>query len=117
MLTIRLQRIGKTKHPIYRLIVSEKARDTHDKYLENLGSFNPHSQGETLVSKAERIKYWLSKGAATSNTVHNLLVKNGIISGKKKKVVFLSTKRKAKVAEKSKKQNSQTETQPVPATT
>jgi small subunit ribosomal protein S16 len=102
MLTIRLQRNGKAGHPIYRLIVSEKTRDTYGTYLENLGIYNPHAKENAFQPKADRIKYWLEKGAQTSETVHNLLVTGGIITGKKKKSVYLSAKRKAKVAEKKK---------------
>ena len=34
--------------------------------------------------KKERIKYWLSVGAKPSVTLHNLLVREGVIVGKKK---------------------------------
>ncbi|MBU0545789.1 30S ribosomal protein S16 [Patescibacteria group bacterium] len=102
MLTIRLQRVGKAKFPTYRVIVSEKARDTQYNYLENLGTYNPHIKENQLVAKADRIKYWIEKGAQTSDTVHNLLVSANIIEGKKKKSVFLSKARQAKIAEKKK---------------
>jgi len=102
MLIIRLQRVGKTKHANYRLIVSEKARDTYDKYTELLGTYDPHDKEKGLILKADRIKYWLSVGASTSNTINNLLVKAGVIQGKKKKSVYLSKSRKAKLAEKKK---------------
>ena len=102
MLTIRLQRVGKTKKPTYRLVISEKARDTQDVYLELLGSFNPHIKENQLVAKADRIKYWISKGASLSPTVNNLFVKAGIVEGKMAKSVFLSQKRSAKIAEKKK---------------
>jgi len=101
MLTIRLQRVGKKKHPAYRIIVSEKGRDTHDRYLENLGSFNPHGDAGFLP-KADRIKFWIEKGAQTSSTINNLLVKNGVIKGEKKRSVYLSKARKAKMEEKKK---------------
>jgi len=99
MLAIRLQRVGKTKYPTYRLIVSEKTRDTWDKYVELLGTFNPHIENGFLP-KTDRIKYWLEKGAVPSPTIHNLLLKNKIIDGKTKKSVFLSKKRQAKLEEK-----------------
>lgn len=101
MLTIRLQRIGKKKAPAYRLIISEKGRDTRDRYLENLGTFSPLNKENAFQPKADRISYWLSKGAQSSGTVHNLLLKAGLIQGQKAKSVFLSVKRKAKIAEKS----------------
>lgn len=102
MLTIRLQRVGKTKHASYRLIISEKARDTQDVYLELLGTFDPHAKEGGIKFKADRIKYWIDKGAETSDTVHNLLVESNIIEGKKKKSVYLSGTRKTKIAEKKK---------------
>jgi small subunit ribosomal protein S16 len=102
MLTIRLQRIGKIKKPVYRLIISEKARDTQDNFLELLGTFDPHVKENGFQPKADRIKYWMDKGADASPTVHNLLVKAGIVKAKLKKAVFISKKRAVKIAEKKK---------------
>lgn len=103
MLTLRLQRIGKSKFATYRLIVSEKARDTQGVYLEQLGTFNPHDKTQQFKPVADRVTYWIEKGAQTSGTVHNLLMQAGLIKAKKKmKSVFLSTKRKTKIAEKKK---------------
>lgn len=81
MLTIRLSRIGKKNKPMYRLIISEKSRDPWGKALEILGSYNPFSK--ILETKAERIKYWLGKGAKMSPTVNNLLIEKKIIEGQK----------------------------------
>ena len=102
MLTLRLQRIGKNKFATYRLIVSEKARDTQGVYLEQLGTFNPHDKVQQFKPIADRVTYWISKGAQASGTVHNLLVKEGLLKDKKVKSVFLSKKRKTKIAEKKK---------------
>ena len=79
MLTIRLQRVGKKKFATYRIIISEKARDTRDTYLELLGTYNPHAKENAFLPKADRIQYWISKGAQTSDTIHNLLVTAGVI--------------------------------------
>ena len=100
MLMIRLQRIGKKKQPTYRLVVSEKTKDTQAGSLEILGHYDPLSKDKTLVLKEERIKYWLSVGAQASDTVYNLLLKAGLVSGDKKKSVYISNKRKAKKEEK-----------------
>ena len=98
MLTIRLQRLGKTKRPTYRLIVSEKHRDTQHGSLEILGNYDPIQNPPLLNLKKDRIEYWISVGAQPSPTVHNLLVANGVIKGKKAKSVFLSKTRSAKIA-------------------
>lgn len=102
MLIIRMQRVGKKKFSTYRLIISEKARDTQGTYLEALGTYNPHAKENSFLPNIERIKFWLSKGAMVSDTLHNLLVANKIIEGKKKKSVFLSKARQTKLAEKKK---------------
>ncbi len=94
---IRLQRIGKAKQPTYRLVVSEKARDTQAGSLEILGEFNPLLKEKAVTFKEDRIKYWISKGAQPSTTVHNILVGLGIVSGKKKATVNISKKRQAKL--------------------
>ena len=81
MLTIKLSRIGKKKQPIYRLIISEKARDPWGKALEILGTYNPFSK--ELAVKADRVKYWISVGAGMTVTVNNLLIDKGVITGDK----------------------------------
>lgn len=100
MLTMRLQRVGKAKVASYRLIVSDKTKDTHDKYVELLGTYNPHDKVNGIKFIADRVKYWLGVGSTTSSTVNNLLVKAGIIQGAKRKSVYLSKSRKIKLAEK-----------------
>ncbi len=96
MLTIRLQRIGKNKRPSYRVIISEKGRDTQARNLEILGSYNPLGEKKFDVDQ-ERVLYWISKGSQMSDTVHNLFVKNGIIKEKKKLSVSLTKKRREKI--------------------
>jgi len=97
MLMIRLQRIGKKKNPSYRFVVSEKTRDTQFGSLEILGIYDPIHNPKTIRLKTDRIKYWISQGAHLSETVNNLLVKEGVIEGKKMKSVSISNKRKAKI--------------------
>jgi small subunit ribosomal protein S16 len=94
--------MGKKNTPTYRLVIAEKARDTQGRNLEILGNFNARAEEGGFVPNTERIKYWLEKGAQTSNTVHNLFLKAGLISAdKKKKSVYISRDRAAKLAEKS----------------
>lgn len=81
MLAIRFARVGKTKQPTFRLTVTEKSRDTFGRQLEILGWYNPRSKAVQL--DAERIRYWISKGAQPSPTVHNLLVDQNLIKADK----------------------------------
>jgi len=81
MLMIKLSKVGKINKKVFRLIISEKARDPFGKILENLGSYNPHTKD--LQAKTDRIKYWLEKGAQMTDTVNNLLIGKNIITGEK----------------------------------
>ena len=83
MLIIRLSRKGKNKEPYFRLIISEKTKDTVGDFLESLGFYDPKKK--VLKINEERIKYWLSKGAQASATVKNLLINKGVMTGKKAK--------------------------------
>lgn len=78
---IKLSKIGKTNKKVFRLIISEKGRDPYGDNLEILGSYNPYSKD--LQVKADRVKYWLEKGAGMTPTINNLLIGKGIIEGKK----------------------------------
>lgn len=83
MVVLRLSRVGKKSHATWRLIVSDKRKDTFGTYLELLGSYDPHQKPAAVQLKADRIKYWLSVGAQPSPTVHNLLIDQGILPGPK----------------------------------
>ncbi len=96
MLKLRLARVGKKKHPIYRLVVSESTKDMYGNHLEILGQYDPHTKANSFNN--ERISYWMGVGAQASETVHNLLVVAGLIkSDKKAKAVSISKKRTAKI--------------------
>jgi len=97
MVSLRFQRIGRKKEAHFRLIAQDKTKDPHDKSLEILGFRNPRSKETEL--KTDRIKYWLSVGAVTTPSVHNLLVDQKIIEGDKIKTVKISKKRGEKIAE------------------
>jgi small subunit ribosomal protein S16 len=96
MITIRLTRVGKKNDPSFRVIVVDsKKKPKTGNYLEMVGSYDPRQDRVEL--KGERILEWIKNGATTSGTVHNLLVSNKIIEGKKRNV--LPKKTVAKIAE------------------
>ncbi len=86
MLKIRLQRIGRKNDPAFRVVLTDSKNATKSgKFKEILGSYNL-KKGEVLF-KADRIKHWISVGAQASDTVHNFLVTQKVIEGKKKNVL------------------------------
>jgi small subunit ribosomal protein S16 len=86
MLIIRYRRTGKRNCAQYKIVVAEKAFSVKGKFLEALGSYNPHSK--EVVLKEDRINYWISVGAQCSDSVHNLLISKGLIKEAKRKVSF-----------------------------
>lgn len=84
MLKIRLQRVGRKNEPSFRIVlVDSKMGPKSGKVLEILGSHDFREGKGNNKLNSERIKYWLSKGAQLSETSHNLLVNEKIMSGKK----------------------------------
>lgn len=81
MLTIKLSKLGKKNKKVFRVIISEKGRDPYGNSLEILGSYDQYHKD--LRVKADRVKYWISKGAQMTPTINNLLVGHEIIEGKK----------------------------------
>jgi|SRR6185369_8325009 len=81
MLAIRLNRTGKRNRAHFRVAVQEHTKAPGKRHIEIVGSYDPHKK-TTLLNK-ERIMYWISKGAQVSDAVHNMLVREGVIEGKK----------------------------------
>jgi small subunit ribosomal protein S16 len=77
---IRLARHGAKKKPFYRIVVADSESPRDGKYLENVGSYNSLQDPVQVTLKPERIRYWMDKGAKPSDTVRNLLKKEGFFN-------------------------------------
>ena len=75
MVTIRLARGGAKKRPFYHIVVTDSRSSRDGRYIERVGFFNPVARGseERLNIKRERVDYWVSQGAQTSERVGKLL--------------------------------------------
>jgi len=78
MLVIRLQRTGRENTPTYRIVVSEKARSAKKGAHEILGHYLAAQKPAVFTCDAERVHFWISKGAKPSDTVARLLKKDGV---------------------------------------
>jgi small subunit ribosomal protein S16 len=72
-LMIRLARIGKKKHPFYRVVVTEKTRPRNGRFVEIVGTYDPAKKPATIQLNDERVQYWIAKGAQPSDTVRSFL--------------------------------------------
>src|SRR3989344_4603057 len=84
MLVIRLQRVGKKHQASFRIVLQDSKWKPQGKALELLGFYNPISKEKQF--QAERIKFWISKGAQLSPTLRNMFIDAGVITGEKIKV-------------------------------
>jgi small subunit ribosomal protein S16 len=73
VLMIRLARIGKKKHPFYRVVVTEKTRPRNGRFVEIVGTYDPAKKPATIQLNDERVQYWIAKGAQPSDTVRSFL--------------------------------------------
>lgn len=86
MLMMRLQRVGRKNDPSFRIVVVDKRTGPKsNKNIAILGSYNP-KLNHVQVDK-DAAKGWLSKGVQPSDTVHNILVGQKVIEGKKRNVL------------------------------
>jgi small subunit ribosomal protein S16 len=73
VLMIRLARIGKKKHPFYRVVVTEKTRPRNGRFVEIVGTYDPSKTPSVVDLNRERVDYWIGKGAQPSDTVRSFL--------------------------------------------
>jgi small subunit ribosomal protein S16 len=92
MLAIKLQRVGKKGQPSYRLVVAPARSKMKAPPVEDLGAYNPFTKKAQF--NGDRAKYWVSVGAQPTTTVHNLLVREKILTAPTRTI-----KMKAKAAE------------------
>lgn len=81
MLAIRFNRTGKRNHASFRIVLQEHTKAPGKRHIEILGSYDPHKK--TTILKKDRILYWMGQGAQVTPVVTNLLIREGVIEGKK----------------------------------
>ncbi len=76
---LRLQRGGKKKQPIYRIVAADSRYKRDGRFLEKVGNYNPNTDPMTIDLKENRVMHWLGVGATPTDTVKNLLSRKGIL--------------------------------------
>ncbi|MCL2007031.1 MAG: 30S ribosomal protein S16 [Treponema sp.] len=72
--SIRLKRFGTKKRPYYRIVVMDSKAPRDGKTIEELGYYHPiEAEEKQIVFDAEKMRAWVDKGAAVSNTVRGIL--------------------------------------------
>ena len=104
MLMIRLQRTGRKHEPTFRVVLTDsKNGPKSGKYLKNLGWYDTRIKNKLDQIDTEQVKYWMSKGAKLSLTLHNYMISQKVITGKKLNALPLRTPIKKEVPVEAKK--------------
>lgn len=76
---MRLKRMGAKKRPFYRIVVSDSRFPRDGRFIEEIGYYNPIETPAVIeVNKDLAIK-WLKIGATPTDTVRDILSKQGIL--------------------------------------
>ena len=73
MLSIRLRRMGSTKKPYFRVVVTEARSARDSSFVENVGTYHPRSKPAQVSINKERIQHWIKLGARPSDSVRTLI--------------------------------------------
>ena len=76
---IRLTRMGRKKKPFYRIVVMDSKARRDGAVIENIGYYNPVAEPAEIRVNEESALKWLGEGAIPTDTVKNILSKEGII--------------------------------------
>ncbi len=78
MVRIRLTRMGAKNRPFYRVVVADSRARRDGPFKEIVGWYDPLQNPPAVKLDAERIKYWISKGAQPSDSVKRLMQMAGL---------------------------------------
>ena len=79
---IRLQRFGHKDYAFYQIVIADSRAPRDGKFIERIGSYNPNTNPATINLNFERALYWLTTGAQPTDTVRNILSKEGVLMKK-----------------------------------
>ncbi len=76
---IRLRRMGAKKAPFYRVVVADSRYPRDGRFIEEIGYYDPTKNPAEVKLDADKAKQWISNGAQPTDTVRDLLKKNGVL--------------------------------------
>ena len=76
---IRLRRMGAKRAPFYRVVVADSRYPRDGRFIEEIGTYDPTKNPIAVNIDGEKAKKWIANGAQPTETVRELLKKNGVI--------------------------------------
>ena len=75
---IRLQRHGRKGYAFYSIVIADSRAPRDGKFIEKLGTYNPNTNPATVDLNFERALKWVMTGAQPTDTVRNILSREGV---------------------------------------
>ena len=76
---LRLKRMGAKKRPFYRVVAADSRSPRDGKVIEEIGYYNPVVEPADIKLDEEKAMKWLRDGAQPTDTVRDILKKQGIV--------------------------------------
>ena len=76
---IRLQRGGRKSYAFYSLVLADARAPRDGRFTEKIGTYNPNTNPATVDLNFDRALYWLEVGAQPTDTVRNILSREGVL--------------------------------------
>ena len=76
---IRLQRHGHKDYAFYPIVIADSRAPRDGRFIERIGSYNPNTNPATISLNFERALYWVNVGAQPTETVRNILSREGVM--------------------------------------
>ncbi len=75
---IRLQRGGRKGYAFYRIVIADSRAPRDGRFIEKIGTYNPNTNPSTVDLNFDRALYWVEVGAQPTDTVRNILSREGV---------------------------------------
>ena len=75
---IRLQRRGRKGYAFYSIVIADARAPRDGKFTEKIGTYNPNTNPATVDLNFDRALYWVEVGAQPTDTVRNILSREGV---------------------------------------
>ena len=71
--------MGAKKRPFYRIVAADSRSPRDGKFIEVVGTYNPIMEPAEIKVNQELALKWLNQGAIPTDTVRDLLSKQGVM--------------------------------------
>ena len=76
---LRLKRMGGKQKPFYRIVAADSRFPRDGRFIESVGTYDPIKGKEVVTLDEEKIMKWLGNGAEPTDTVRNILSRQGVM--------------------------------------